>query len=279
MALVRALSKAAAVARRTNGMKYGKTIVDIFDDAMEEAMDALCAKRKEQERDHNELIPLHVGSPGDAKAMNFAKVARVNRAKKLAAGTGKKRAWGKLAVSVAMGGTPSTATAPVEVALTPRIQFDNLLEKEDLEKATPAAMPAVGIPAGENVSRLEKRVEEATAESKARDEAILERIASLEIALTNCVGSIANVVESRITTLENQQVAAKKRTPTMVRMRRSKLQRAETTPSIGMDSLDGSASLLTAAELERRELREAAGANGGLAPSLSHPFAHMGLDA
>ena len=272
MALVRALSKAAAVARRTNGMKYGKTIVDIFDDAMEEAMDALCAKRKEQERDHNELIPLHVGSPGDAKAMNLAKVARVNRAKKLAAGTGKKRAWGKLAVSVAMGGTPSTATAPVEVALTPRIQFDNLLEKEDLEKATPAAMPAVGIPAGENVSRLEKRVEEATAESKARDEAILERIASLEIALTTCVASIANVVES-------QQATAKKRTPTMVRMRRSKLQRAETTPSIGMDSLDGSASLLTAAELERRELREAAGANGGLAPSLSHPFAHMGLDA
>ena len=270
MALVRALSKAATVAKRTNGMMHGMSIVDIFDLAMDEALDAMQAKKKEQEKEEKEIIPLHVGSATDAKAMSLAKVARISRATKLAAAGGKKRAWGKLAVSVAMGGASSTEPPPIVPVINPRIQFDNLLEKEDLEKQElrGAASPAASLPAGQSITRLEKRVEETQAQSKARDEAILERIASLEIALTTCVASIANVVES-------QQATAKKRTPTMVRMRRSKLQRAETTPLVGA----GSATLLTEAELERRELMEAERANGGLAPSLSRPFADMGLDA
>ena len=284
MALVRALSKAAQVASK---IKHGSlSIVDIFDRAMEEASDALQAKRKELDADQKEAIPLHVGSPVDAKAMNLARVARLNRANKLANGSGKKRGWGKLAVSVALGGHYGNAPPPTAAAaINPRIQFDNLLEKEELERQElrGAAASPLGAATSPDFARLEKSVAETRAESKARDEAVLARIGALEVALTKCVDSISNVVDQ-------QQGSFQKRTPSMVRMRRNRLHRADTTSDIGLGSPasasagaaaapDVSASVQTAAELERRELREAEGSNGGLAPSVSHPFADSKLDA
>ena len=282
MALVRALSKAAQVASKMSG---GISIIDIFDSAMEEATDALQAKRKELEPENKEIIPLHVGSPVDAKAMSLARLTRIDRASKLATGGGKKRGWGKLAVSVALGGHAVNEPAPKAASLiNPRIQFDNLLEKEDLEKQEVfrgAAVSTSAPPTGEEFALLEKCVQETRAETKVRDEALLERIASLEVALTTCVASIADVVGQ-------QQASFQKRSSTAVRMRRNRLHRADTTSDIGLGSPagapaaapDGSATAVqTAAELERRELREATGAHGGLTPSLSRPFAGSKLDA
>jgi hypothetical protein len=311
MALIRALSKAAAMVTRSKNGMAGSSILDIFDRAMREAHDAKQAMINDENERREAHIPLTLkGSASLDGLKKSLQAARAKRAKLMASQSGGvKKGWGKMRLSVATGETREASflnraqTSILAAGQTGSPIDEHWEEKVKKSHGTGShpGSPSLGSPAGahgvssaagreleESVRALRAQMVESHRATMEVQSAVLKRISMLEIALTDTVRQV---------TVKLEEASRLRRSPTgpIVRQKRgATIRNKEALESVSASSQAHTMTRQVTssftepvaaprlsnrplpsaadAQAERQEMREALSAdNIRSTPMLSHP--------
>ena len=308
MALIRALSKAAAMVTRSKNGMAGSSILDIFDRAMREAHDAKQAMINDENERREAHIPLTLkGSASLDGLKKSLQAARAKRAKLMASQSGGvKKGWGKMRLSVATGETREASFLNrAQTSILAAGQTGSPIDEHWEEKVkkshgtgshpgSPSLGGAHGVSSAagreleESVRALRAQMVESHRATMEVQSAVLKRISMLEIALTDTVRQVTVKLEEasrlrrsptgpivrqkRGAIIRNKEalesVSASSQAHTMTRQVTSSFTEPVAAPRLSNRPLPSAAD----AQAERQEMREALSAdNIRSTPMLSHP--------